>query len=193
MARGLNSDIQTALTNRQVLAADLVELHFTPAVYFTNASIDINYDSTTAPDTGTNTYLAQGQFIEFTNIKETADVKVNSLDISFTAVDLTTVALVLNNDYIDKRVVLYRVIFELDGTLNSNKVFQIFDGKINAWTLGETQDSATLTIQCSSQFADFEKLAGRTTSVASQQLVFPNDTGMEFASQIVKDIRWGRE
>jgi hypothetical protein len=193
MARGLNSDLQTALTNRQVLAADLVELHFTPAVYFTNASIDINYDSTTAPDTGTNTYLAQGQFIEFTNIKETADVKVNSLDISFTAVDLTTVALVLNNDYIDKRVVLYRVIFELDGTLNSNKVFQIFDGKINAWTLGETQDSATLTIQCSSQFADFEKLAGRTTSVASQQLVFPNDNGMEFASQIVKDIRWGRE
>jgi len=193
MARGLNSATQTALANRRVLAADLVELHFSPAVYFTNASIDINYDSATAPDTGTNTYLAQGQFIEFTNIKETADVKVNSLDISFTAVDLTTVSLVLNNDYIDKRVVLYRVIFNLDGTLDSQKVFQIFDGKINAWTLGEQQESATLTIQCSSQFADFEKLAGRTTSVASQQLFFPNDTGMEFASKIVKDIRWGRE
>jgi len=193
MPRGLDSSIQTALTNRKILAADLVELHFSPAVYFTNASIDINYDSATAPDTGTNSYLAQGQFIEFSNIKETADVKVNSLDISFTAVDLTTVALVLNNDYIDKRVVLYRVIFNLDGSFDSTKVFQIFDGKINAWSIGETQETATLSIQCSSQFADFEKLSGRTTSVASQQLQFPNDDGMEFASKIVKDIRWGRE
>jgi len=193
MPRGLDSSIQDALSNRRILAADLVELHFSPAVYFTNASIDITYDSATAPDAGSNTYLAQGQFIDFSNIKETADVKVNSLDISFTAVDLTTVALVLNNDYIDKRVVLYRVIFDLDGKFNSSKVFQIFDGSINAWSIGETQDSATLTIQCSSQFANFEKLSGRTTSVASQQLYYPNDTGMEFASKILKDIRWGRE
>ena len=155
--------------------------------------MDIKFDSTTAPDSGVNTYLAQGQFLEFGNVKESGKITVNTLDISFTAVDLTTIGLVVNNNYIDKRVVLYRCIFDTTGDFNSSKVFQFFDGRITAWKIGESQETATLTIQCASQFADFEKQSGRQTSVGSQQLFFNTDKGMEFSNQIVKDIRWGRE
>jgi hypothetical protein len=193
MPRNLDSTIQDALAQTKILTADLIEIHFDAAVYFTNANIDIRYDSPTAPDTGTNVYLAQGQFLEFGNVKESGSITVNTLDISFTAVDLTTVGLVLNNNYIDKRVVLYRCIFDTTGKFNSTKVFQFFDGRITAWKIAEAQETATITIQCASQFADFEKTAGRTTSVASQQLFFNNDKGMEFSNQIVKDIKWGRE
>jgi len=193
MPRNLDSTIQDALAQTRILSADLIEIHFDAAVYFTNANIDIRYDSPTAPDTGTNVYLAQGQFLEFGNVKESGSITVNTLDISFTAVDLTTVGLVLNNNYIDKRVVLYRCIFDTTGKFNTTKVFQFFDGRITAWKIAEAQETATITIQCASQFADFEKTAGRTTSVASQQLFFNNDKGMEFSNQIVKDIKWGRE
>ena len=193
MPRSLDSTIQDALTQKKILTADLIEIHFDTAVYFTNANIDIRFDSATAPDTGTNTYTAQGQFLEFGNVKESGNITVNTLDISFTAVDLTTVGLVLNNNYIDKRIVLYRAIFDSTGEFNSSKVFQFFDGRITAWKIAEAQETATLTIQYASQFADFEKTAGRTTSVASQQIFFSGDKGMEFSNQIVKDIKWGRE
>ena len=193
MPRNLDSSVQDALTQSKILSADLIEIHFDTPVYYTNANLDISYDSSTAPHTGANIYLAQGQFLEFGNVKESGSITVNTLDISFTAVDLTTIGLVMNNNYIDKRVVLYRVIFDTTGEFNSNKVFQFFDGRITAWKISEAQETATLTIQCASQFADFEKTAGRTTSIASQQLFFSNDKGMEFSNQIVKDIRWGRE
>ena len=193
MPRNLDSSVQDALTQSKILSADLIEIHFDTPVYYTNANLDISYDSITAPDSGANSYLAQGQFLEFGNVKESGSITVNTLDISFTAVDLTTIGLVMNNNYIDKRVVLYRVIFDSSGEFNGNKVFQIFDGRITAWKISEAQETATLTIQCASQFADFEKTAGRTTSIASQQIFFNNDKGMEFSNQIVKDIRWGRE
>ena len=100
MPRSLDSTVQDALAQSRILTADLIEIHFDSPVYFTNANIDIRYDSATAPDTGTNTYTAQGQFLEFGNVKESGSITVNTLDISFTAVDLTTVGLVLNNNYI---------------------------------------------------------------------------------------------
>jgi len=193
MPRNLDSTIQDALSQKQILSADLIEIHFDNAVYFTNANLDVNFDSPTAPDAGSNLYLAQGQFLEFGNVRESGAITVNTLDISFTAVDLTTIGLVINNNYIDKRIVLYRCLFNTTGEFNSNSVFQFFDGRITAWKIGEANETATLTISCASQFADFEKQSGRTTSVASQQLFFNTDKGMEFSNQIVKDIRWGRE
>jgi len=193
MPRNLDSTVQDAITQTKILTADLIEIHFDAAVYFTNANIDIRFDSPTAPDAGVRTYTAQGQFLQFGNVKESGNITVNTLDISFTAVDLTTIGLVINNNYIDKRVVLYRCIFDTTGEFNTNKVFQFFDGRITAWKIAEAQETATLTIQCASQFADFEKTAGRTTSVASQQIFFSGDKGMEFSNQIVKDIKWGRE
>ena len=159
MPRNLDSSVQDALTQSKILSADLIEIHFDTPVYYTNANLDISYDSITAPDSGANSYLAQGQFLEFGNVKESGSITVNTLDISFTAVDLTTIGLVMNNNYIDKRVVLYRVIFDSSGEFNGNKVFQFFDGRITAWKISEEQETATLTIQCASQFADFEKSA----------------------------------
>jgi len=192
MARNLSSSLQSKLATQQLVVADLLELHLDTPVYLTNASIDINYDSATAPDAGINTYTAQGQFIGFGNVSETADIRVGSIDISFTAVDLTTIALVTNNEYIDRRIVIYRAILDNNNNLNTQNVFQYFDGRITTFSIQETEKTATLTIQCATQFADFEKQAGRTTNVASQQIFFPNDKGMEFSAGIVKDIKWGR-
>lgn len=192
MPRNLSTTLQSDLAGRKYILGDLVELHLDTPVYFTNGGFDITWDSPTAPDAGDNTYTAQGQFIEFSNVSETADVRVGTIDLTFTAVDLTTVALVLNNDYINKRVVIYRIIFNDDYTFDSDNVFQFFDGRITDYSISETQTSVTLTITCATQFADFEKLSGRKTNDTSQKLFFANDDGMEFASQIVKEIKWGR-
>ena len=95
MARGIASSLQTKLAARSVFAADLIELHLSTPLYFTSTNIDIDFDSDTAPTTGSNTYLAQGQFLFFSNITESSDLRVGQIDMTFTAVDTTTVACLL--------------------------------------------------------------------------------------------------
>lgn len=192
MSRNIAPALQTKLADRTLFVADLIELHLDTPLYFTTSNINITFDSTTAPDNGNNQYLAQGQFIGYGNVIESADLRVGTLEMTFTAVDGTMVGVVLNNDYIDKRVVIYRAVLQNDYSFTSSDVFMIFDGFINGYNISESKDTATLTLECSSQFADFERTNGRRTNPASQKLFFSTDRGLDFSPQIVKDIKWGR-
>lgn len=193
MTRQLDSSLETKLGSREVFAADLIELHLSTALYFTSTNIDIDFDSATAPDAGTNTYLAQGQFLYYGNIVESSDLRVGQVDLTFTAVDTTTVALLINNNYMNKRVVIYRAVLDSDYSFTSNDVFTVFDGTIMNYSIRESEGTATVTMTVSSQFADFERTNGRKTNPASQNVHFSTDKGMDFSTQIVKDIKWGRK
>ena len=128
MPRKLSANLITSLTGRKQIVADLIEIHLATAVYLTNSFIDLSYDSDTAPDSGANNYTAQGQFLALGNVDESRDLRVSSMTLAFTAVDFTTLAYVLNNEYIDRRVVLYRAVLDDNYAIDSDKVFQYFDG-----------------------------------------------------------------
>jgi len=192
MARDLAGGLQTKLAARTLFAADLIELHLDTPLYFTSTNIDIDYDSATAPDAGSNTYLAQGQFLFFGNIVESSDLRVGQIDMTFTAVDTTTVALLINNEYLNKRVVIYRAILNDDYSFTNDDVYTIFDGRILGYSIREETNTATIVITVASQFADFERTNGRRTNPASQNREFASDQGMNFSAQIIQDIRWGR-
>ena len=193
MTRQLASSLETKLGSREVFAADLIELHLATPLYFTSTNIDIDYDSNTAPDSGVNTYLAQGQFLYYGNIVESSDLRVGQVDLTFTAVDTTTVALLINNNYMNKRVVIYRAVLDADYSFTSDDVFTVFDGNIMNYSIRESEGTATVTMTVASQFADFERTNGRKTNTASQQVHFSTDLGMDFSTQVVKDIKWGRK
>jgi hypothetical protein len=192
MSRNIGAGLQTKLSSRQVFVADLIELQLDTPQYYTTTNISLQWDSPSAPNAGVNTYLAQNQFLSYGNIVESSDLRVGTLEMTFTAVDTTTVSLILNNDYIDRRVVIYRAVLGDDFSFSDTDVFLVFDGRITGYSIRETDTTATITISCASQFADFERTNGRRTNPASQNLYFPTDRGMDFSPQIVKDIRWGR-
>lgn len=191
MGRDFSPGLIDKLKARAVHIADLIELHLTVPIYFTSTNINLDYNSPTAPDAGTNTYFAQGQFLAFDTVTEASDLRVGSIDLMFTAVDTTTLALLLNNQYMNKRVVIYRVVLNDDYTFTNNDVYTIFDGKITSYAIQEAERSATVKISVASLFADFERINGRKTNPTSQQLIFSGDLGMDFSPQIVKDIKWG--
>lgn len=192
MPRSLSSGLITSLSGRQQRVADLIEIHLSTAVYFNNTFLDLSYDSATAPDSGANNYVAQGQFIGIGNIQESKDIKIGSMSVVFTAVDYTTLGYVLNNQYIDRRVVLYRAVLDENFAIDSTKVFQYFDGRIKDFAISESPSTATLAFNVGSQFADYDKISGRRTNSDSQQRFFSSDVGFEFAPQIQTDIKWGR-
>ena len=57
----------------------------------------------------------------------------------------------------------------------------------------ETETTSTVNLSVVSHWADFEKKSGRQTNNNSQQRFFSTDVGMDFASQTVLDIKWGRK
>ena len=192
MTRSIAAGTITKLAGKELFVADLIELQLSTTQYITTSNIDIPYDSATAPDAGSNTYLAQGQFLNYGDIIESSDIRVNSIDMIFTAVDLTTLALLMNNDFIDKRVVIYRVVLGTDYSFTSDDIWLMFDGTVTGYNISETEDIAMVTITVASQFADFERTSGRKTNPTSQNIYFPYDKGMDFSPQIVKDIKWGK-
>jgi hypothetical protein len=192
MPRNLSSGLITSLSGRQLRVADLIEIHLSTPIYFNTSFVDLTYDSVSAPDAGANTYLAQGQFIGLGNVQETKDLKVGTMNIAFTAVDYTTLGYVLNNEYIDRRVVIYRAVLDDNYGIDSTKVFQYFDGRIKDFNISESKDTATLAFNVGSQFADFTKISGRRTNSDSQQRFFSGDVGFQFSPQIQTDIKWGR-
>ena len=192
MTRGLGSSQQTEFEGRKLFGADLIELHLSTPRYLTTAPINITFDSASAPDSGANTYLAQGQFLQFSQVAESSDIRINQLIMTFTAVDTTTLALLLNDDYINTRVVIYRALLDDDYAFTSDDVFTLFDGKITGYQIREEETTSTIQIIVASMFADFERVNGRKTNPASQKLHFPDDEGFQYSAAIVKDMKWGR-
>jgi hypothetical protein len=71
--------------------------------------------------------------------------------------------------------------------------FLIYKGKIDSFTIQEKDNESVVNLSIVSHWADFDKKNGRKTNNTSQQRFFSTDVGMDFSSQTVLDIRWGRK
>lgn len=192
MPRGLSTAIKTELAKDAFTFADLLEIHFSGNIKrLTNFQIPI----VTATQTlSSGTYTANGDLLAFDLITETGEAKVNQINISLSGADDSPSGLpsyFLNNNYVDTRVVIYRVF------LNSNlqiidQPVMMFDGEIQSFAINETGKTSTLNIISASVFYDFDRIAGRRTNESSQNAFFPNDKGMEFAAVLLDKVLWGK-
>lgn len=184
-------------------AVDLIEIHLASgALYLSSAAIDVDYDSATAPDSGVNTYSAQGQFMGYTPISEDFDVRVGKFSVNLSG---------LPSGYIDKfvgqepegtRVCVYKAFLDLNtleviGTdsAGGSGAILMFDGEIYNVSIQETAETCTIGIDVSSHFADFERAAGRRTNNWANWLFQGSqyDTCMEKAGFVGNsEFLWGR-
>ena len=67
-----------------------------------------------------------------------------------------------------------------------------FTGQIRNVSISETIDSSVLTLTVASHWANWNLTKGRHFSDESQQSFSSGDKGMEFATQVKEDVRWGR-
>lgn len=144
---------------------------------------------------GGHTYSALGHFLGFSDIEETADVQVNSLTLSLSGVDQAWISAFLSYYYIDRPVKIYKAF--LDGTTMSviADPILIFEGRMDEPGIEENPEdgSCIVTVSATNIWVDFERKAGRHTNHEEQQIFFPGDLGFQYASEMVKDITWGRK
>jgi len=189
MDRGATAAVIAELLADKCQPCHLIQIQYdAETIYLTDAYKTISW--------GGNDYIALGHFIEFSDIEESARFQVSSISASLTISDESKVRLseFLTYSYIDRLVLIYKAFLSTtDDSLVANP-FLIFKGRIDSPVLKENPEKgeSILSVTISNHFSDFEKVTGRFTNHECQQIWFPGDNGFEYASEIIRELKWGR-
>ena len=109
MSRGIHTDVIAELAKGSFNTAFLVKIDFATPVYLTDYAHDILYSSIS--------YDSGGQLLNITPINETSSITVGSISINLSSVHQATIATLLSENYIDKQVVVSRVVLTNAGVI----------------------------------------------------------------------------
>ena len=188
------------------ISVDCVELHLRNAagaadtLYLCSGGFDVTFDSPTAPNTGNNTYTAQGDFIGFSGMSEDFEVKVGKFSISLSALGNNYIQKFINYEVEGKRVVIYKAFlgFGPNGTDPLSLVatpIMMYDGSIYNFSINETAKTCQVSVDCSSLFADFDRSKGRKSNNWSNWLLqgVQYDRCFDKAGWVGQtEFKWGR-
>jgi len=187
--RGASAAVLTEMGAAKNSPFHLLEGYFDSAtVYFTDWNHTVVWNG--------NTYQQGGHFLSFDGIQETADLQVTEAHVTLSGIDQTMVAKVIQENYIDRRLVIYQAFMTAADAVVVDP-FPIFDGRMDAPVVSEDPGTETGAGQCSvvitatSHWVDFERKPGRHTNDAEQQIFFPGDLGFVYASEASRQISWG--
>ena len=182
MPRSLSTALQTQVSSETTKTAFLVELNLSSTIRLTDWYSDVTYDS--------NTYQAGGSFLTVGSTAETGQLQVDEIDLGFSNITDQVRSLVQDGAFTDKTVDIYIAYFDTNETIVG--AINYFTGQIRNVAIQESIDNSILTMTVASHWANWGLTKGRHFSEESQQLFSTGDRGMEFASQVKKDVRWGR-
>jgi hypothetical protein len=186
MDRGASAAFLAELVKSRSQPFHLFELQLDGGtIYATDAARDIAYNG--------NTYPALSHFLEFSGIRESSELGVSNCAVALSGVDQTLISAVLNEDYVDRRLVIYLGFLTEAGAMVVNPI-ALFDGRCDEPVIVEDPDSGqcTVSIDAASHWVDFERRPGRHTNHEEQQIYFAGDTFFEFVSELSKPVIWGR-
>lgn len=196
-----HQDVRDEFYRDHTFAVDLIEIQIQDGsgsddcLYLASGGIDIAFDSTTAPDAGTNTYSAQGEFISYTAIDETFDVVVGKFQITLSGLPSGYIDKFIGKNVEGQRIVVYKAFMDLNDFTIIQTPILMYDGTIYNVAIQENQNTCTIGLDITSQFADFERTAGRKTNNWSNWYFqdAKYDTAMEKTGYVGNtEFLWGR-
>ncbi|MEE4292303.1 MAG: hypothetical protein V2J13_11210 [Cycloclasticus sp.] len=185
MARDLTSPVEAAAAASKIATCHLLTVYLDgQTIYWCDYHRNVTF--------GAQEYSAAGQLLGFDGLEETSDIAVNAVTVTLSGIDTANISLILSNYYLDRRLTIHRAFFDEDDALIADPVM-IFDGRMNRPQIEEDPENGTsnLSVEAGNQFADFERKPGRHTSSDEQRLHFPDDLGLEYATEIDKTLTWG--
>ena len=181
MPRSLSTALQTQVSSSATKTAFLVELNLSSTIRLTDYFTNVVFDS--------NTYEAGGSFLTVDATAETGQLQVDEVNIAFSNITDQVRSLVQNGEFTDKTVEIYLAYFDNNEVIAG--AINYFTGQIRNVSISENIDGSTLTLVVASHWANWNLTKGRHFSDESQQAFSSGDKGMEFATQVKEDVRWG--
>ena len=188
MTRSLTSAVKTELATNDIRPVHLITLGFGTPVNITDCSFSL----TSSVSGSSVTYNASDFILGISNHTEETDITKSSVSLVLSGADQTFISTVLGENVVNDSVDIFRGFLNDSNALISDP-FLLYRGKIDSFDISEGDKESTVGLRIVSNWADFEKKNGRKTNKTSQQRFFSADVGMDFASQTVQDIKWGRE
>ena len=188
MTRNLTSAVKTELATNDIRPVHLITLGFGTPVNITDCSFSL----TSSVSGSSVTYNASDFILGISNHTEETDITKSSVSLVLSGADQTFISTVLGENVVNDSVDIFRGFLNDSNALISDP-FLLYRGKIDSFDISEGDKESTVGLRIVSNWADFEKKNGRKTNNTSQQRFFSADVGMDFASQTVQDIKWGRE
>jgi hypothetical protein len=181
MPRSLSTALQTQVSSETTKTAFLVELNLSSTIRLTDWYSNVTYDS--------NSYEAGGSFLTVDTTTETGQLQVNEINLGFSNITDQVRSLVEDGSFTDKTVDIYIAYFDANETIVG--AINYFTGQIRNVAIAENIDNSTLSMTVASHWANWNLTKGRHFSDESQQSFSSGDKGMEFATQVKSDVRWG--
>jgi len=181
MPRSLSSDLQTQVSSTATKTAFLVELNLSSTIRLTDWYTNVTYDS--------NSYEAGGSFLQVDSTTETGQLEVDEINLGFSNVTDQVRSLVEDGSFTDKTVDIYIAYFDSNEDIVG--AINYFTGQIRNVSINEDLDNSILNMTVASHWANWNLTKGRHYSDESQQSFSSGDKGMEFATQVKQDVRWG--
>ena len=181
MPRSLSAALQTQVSAQQTKIAFLVELNLSTVIRLTDFYRDVTYNS--------EIYEAGGSYLAVDTTSETGQLQVNDINLSFSNVTDQVRSLVRDGAFTDKKVNVYIAYFDVNEDLVG--AVNYFTGKIKNVSIKETIDNSIINMVVASHWSNWNLTKGRHYSDESQQSVYTGDRGLEYATQVKKDVRWG--
>ena len=181
MPRSLSAGLQTQVSSTATKTAFLVELNLSSTIRLTDYYTNVIYDS--------NTYEAGGSFLTVDSTAETGQLQVDEVNIGFSNITDQVRSLVQSGAFTDKTVEIYLAYFDTNEAIVG--AINYFTGQIRNVSIQENINDSVLSMIVASHWSNWNLTKGRNFSDESQQSFSSGDKGMEFATQVKEDVRWG--
>ena len=187
MTRSLTTAIKNNLATNDIKPVHLISIGFTTAINITDCSFPLTSDIS-----GTSiTYDASDFILGISNFNEETDLTKSTLTLSLSGADQTFISTVLNENVVNDEISIFRGLLDSSNSLIADPIL-LYKGQIDSFSINESNTDSTVNLTIVSHWADFEKQNGRKTNNTSQQRFFSQDVGMEFSSELVQDLKWGK-
>lgn len=187
MDRGATPEFLAELFKSTSSPCYMVELQFDAAdggtIYMTDAWRAVSW--------GGHSYTANGHFLNFSGLTETAELQVPTLTLSVSGVDQSWIAVALTKPYLNRPLVIYKAFMDYTQAVVSAPV-ELWRGGMDGMNVVDTPDGKSIvSIPATGEYGDFERRAGRHTNPSEHKMFFPGDTFFDRCAQLNKVIKWG--
>jgi hypothetical protein len=133
------------------------------------------------------TYLANRLIESIDSVEQEEELTAQELEISFTGVDQTMLALFLNNEQRGRRVVVSRVLMTGDTFLAYNTPLLTNNYRIASFsTNGET-----IAVSLRGALTDLFQIKGVVTTMESLRRYYPDTTSFINSANVSEKLKWG--
>jgi len=180
--RGMSTQFSTELSQDSITIYHLYRGEFPDGnVQFTDLPYDTSFNG--------YSYTGVGNALGYDAIEEVSGLQSNGVRIYFNAANASLLALLLEQNLIDRPVYIYRGMIDASGQQVSDPLL-IFEGRTDGIQLSEDPEKGSMQIilDCFDENVDFERINGRRTNYEEQQIYFPGDKGFSFIADNVDKV-----